>query len=167
MTSIKGQLISGNKGFKSNNVGLYKITSIKSKKPKLIALTSSDRDGFFEFTDTSISPKNIYYISAKNRSSILSGLLKSHTHQDLTINDRSTVASGIVFNHFIEGDHIRGSKSSRRSGWMTYKISSFQTEISRISAQEQSHCRTLESAVQSERCRHRNPSIQRKPLRSR
>lgn len=121
MVSIKGQLISGNKGFKSNNVGLYKITSIKSKKPKLIASTTSNKDGDFEFIETNISPKNTYYISAKNRSSILSGLLKSHTHQDLTINDRSTVASGIVFNHFIEGDHIRGSKSSRRSGWMTYR----------------------------------------------
>tara|TARA_B100001057_G_scaffold161466_1_gene162084 strand:+ start:174 stop:2036 length:1863 start_codon:yes stop_codon:yes gene_type:complete len=121
MTTINGHLISGNNGFKSKQVGLYETTSIQKKRSNLIASTSSDTDGFFEFNSLNLNPKNTYYIFAKNRSSILTGLFKSKTHDNLVINDRSTVATGIVFNHFINREHLRGSKSSRRSGWMTYR----------------------------------------------
>lgn len=121
MTTINGHLISGNNGFKSTQVGLYKTTSIQKKRSNLIASTSSDTDGFFEFNSLKLNPKNTYYIFAKNRSSILTGLFKSKTQDSLIINDRSTVATGIVFNHFINREHLRGSESSRRSGWMTYR----------------------------------------------
>ena len=121
MTSISGHLISGNNGFKSTKVGLYEITDIRENKAIQIASTSSDKDGVFEFKAVNLDPKKTYYIFAKKRSKVLTGLIKSNTRDNLIINDRSTVASGTVFNYFINGDHLNGSKSSRRSGWMTYR----------------------------------------------
>ena len=121
MPTLKGHLISGGQGFKSTNVKLYEISGIPFNQSKLIASTSSNLSGLFEFHGVNISPSHTYYISASDGPSKLLGLLQSSNTQGLIINDLSTAASAYTFNRFINGEHLRGNKPSLRSGWMTYQ----------------------------------------------
>ena len=121
MPTLKGHLIFGGQGFKSRDVKLYEISETQFNKSKLIASTSSDSGGMFEFYGVNISPKNTYYISASDGLNKLLGLLQSSDTQGLTINDLSTAASAYTFNRFINGEELSGNKPSLRSGWMTYQ----------------------------------------------
>ena len=109
MPTLKGHLIFGGQGFKSRDVKLYEISETQFDKSKLIASTSSDSGGMFEFYGVNISPKNTYYISASDGFNKLLGLLQSSDTQGLTINDLSTAASAYTFNRFINGEELRGN----------------------------------------------------------
>ena len=121
MPKLEGHLISGDQGFRSSNVKLYEISERSFKKAKLIGSTSSNFDGLFEFEGISLAPNRTYYISATEGSTTLLGLLQSSNTQDLTINDLSSAASAYTFNRFIDGENLKGSEASLRSGWMTYQ----------------------------------------------
>ena len=121
MPILRGHLISGGQGFKSRDVRLYEISEALFSEPKLIASTSSNAGGLFEFHGIYTSPDKTYYISASDGPNKLLGLLQSSKAQELTINDLSTAASAYTFNRFIDGEELSGNKPSLRSGWMTYQ----------------------------------------------
>ena len=123
MATIRGNIQSGGSAFKSKKISLFEITKLSDQQPIKLASTQSNKNGNFSFKSLTLEPKKTYYITAKNQSSVLAALLKNNVHkeQDLVINDRSTVAAGYVFNRFINKNHIRGNRSSIRTGWMTYR----------------------------------------------